>query len=44
MYLKRMLNIELHRWRERPTRKPLVLLGARQVGKTAALKRFAQEQ
>ncbi|MBM4253793.1 MAG: ATP-binding protein [Deltaproteobacteria bacterium] len=44
MYLKRSLNFELCRWQEHPGRKPLVLLGARQVGKTAALKSLAKER
>jgi len=43
MYLKRKLSFDLKRWQERTSRKPLVLLGARQVGKTSALKRFAEE-
>ncbi len=43
MYLKRKLNLDLKRWQMRPTRKPLILLGARQVGKTASLKTFARD-
>lgn len=43
MYLKRRLNFDLEDWRERSSRKPLILLGARQVGKTSALKSFAKD-
>lgn len=34
---------ELSRWAERSNRKPLVLRGARQVGKTTAVKMFSKE-
>ena len=33
----------LKQWKEAPERKPLILRGARQVGKTSAVKRFAEE-
>ena len=33
---------ELSRWAERSNRKPLVLRGARQVGKTTAVKMFSK--
>lgn len=32
----------LEKWRKQPTRKPLVLRGARQVGKTTLIQQFAQ--
>lgn len=34
---------ELKVWKEKADRKPLMLLGARQVGKTSVLKRFGEE-
>jgi predicted AAA+ superfamily ATPase len=34
----RTINKTLLQWKSKPQRKPLVLLGARQVGKTYALK------
>jgi predicted AAA+ superfamily ATPase len=43
MHLNRKLFFELGQWQKRSSRKPLVLLGARQVGKTSALKAFARE-
>jgi len=39
----RKINAELKNWAERPFRKPLVLRGARQVGKTTAVRMFASE-
>ncbi len=39
----RTILIELKRWSERKDRKPLVLRGARQVGKTTAVKLFARK-
>lgn len=39
--MKRLLTNELKKWKESPFRKPLLLLGARQVGKTWLLKDFA---
>ena len=38
---ERDINAKLCAWKASPSRKPLVLLGARQVGKTYALKAFA---
>lgn len=38
--MKRNIYSELIRWKENPTHKPLVLLGARQVGKTYIVKEF----
>lgn len=34
---------ELKVWKEKADRKPLMMLGARQVGKTSVLKRFGEE-
>lgn len=39
--MKRLLTEELKKWKENPFRKPLLLLGARQVGKTWLLQDFA---
>lgn len=39
---KRNIEIELHKWAENPYRKPLILRGARQVGKTTVINRFAK--
>lgn len=39
--MKRLLSGELKKWKESPHRKPLLLLGARQVGKTWLLQDFA---
>jgi predicted AAA+ superfamily ATPase len=39
--IKRTILIELQKWAESQHRKPLVLRGARQVGKTTAVKLFA---
>jgi predicted AAA+ superfamily ATPase len=38
--LKRRINSELIQWKNKTLRKPLILRGARQVGKTYALKSF----
>ena len=42
--LKRWIIQDLQHWRLAPQRKPLVLLGARQVGKTSALKSFGRQE
>ena len=34
---------ELEHWKERRDRKPLMMLGARQVGKTSVLKKFGKD-
>ena len=39
--MKRLLTEDLKKWKENPHRKPLLLLGARQVGKTWLLQDFA---
>ena len=41
MNFKRQLYSELDKWKRSPSRKPLVLRGARQVGKTTLVKEFA---
>ncbi|MGM9695121.1 MAG: ATP-binding protein [Alloprevotella sp.] len=40
--MEREIMKDLARWRERKDRKPLILLGARQVGKTYILKEFGK--
>ena len=41
MYLKRKIDDVLERWFANPKRLPLLLKGARQIGKTAAVRHFA---
>lgn len=41
MYRAEMENLK--KWKERPDRRPLILMGARQVGKTWLLKEFGRE-
>lgn len=41
--MKRDITISLMAWKASPHRKPLVLMGARQVGKTHVLKQFGQQ-
>lgn len=41
--MKRFIESELIDWKSSPRRKPLILRGARQVGKTYSLKRFGEE-
>ena len=41
-YLRRKADEELERWHENPNRLPLLIKGARQVGKTETVRRFAR--
>ncbi len=41
--MKREILKKLKEWKSKKGRKPLILRGARQVGKTYILKRFGQE-
>lgn len=41
MYLKRTIDEELKNWKSAKNRKPLMLRGARQVGKTSTVKKLA---
>ena len=41
--MKRHIFKNLHRWKESASRKPLILKGARQVGKTYALLKFGEQ-
>jgi hypothetical protein len=43
-YLKRKLDRYLIEWKADPSRKPLIIKGARQVGKTSSIKMFAEKQ
>ena len=43
MYLKRKIDSFLLDWKNNPERKPLIVKGARQVGKTESIKKFAKE-
>ena len=40
--MDRLILEELHQWKSSPRRKPLILNGARQVGKTWILKHFGK--
>ena len=42
MYLSRTIDEELLNWKLAEKRKPLILRGARQVGKTSSVKNLAQ--
>lgn len=41
--MKRTILHALHKWKEKPNRKPLIIQGARQVGKTWAMKHFGEQ-
>ena len=41
MYLKRKIDAVLEAWRNDPARKPLIVKGSRQVGKTESILHFA---
>lgn len=43
LYLKRKIDMFLAEWKNNADRKPLIVRGPRQVGKTESIKRFAQE-
>lgn len=40
LYLKRKIDTYLEQWKANPDRKPLIIKGSRQVGKTESIKRF----
>ncbi len=42
MYLKRKIDLFLQQWKADPGHKPLIIKGARQVGKTESILRFAR--
>lgn len=43
MYFKRKIDIYLKEWKENPNHKPLIVKGARQIGKTESIVHFAKE-
>lgn len=42
LYLRRKVDLFLREWLEKPERKPLIIKGPRQVGKTESVRRFAE--
>ncbi|MCD4788367.1 MAG: AAA family ATPase [Bacteroidales bacterium] len=40
--MKRFINHDLEQWKNSRRRKPLILRGARQVGKTYSIRRFGE--
>ena len=43
MYLKRKIDTYLTMWKNNQNKKPLIVKGPRQVGKTESIKQFAQK-
>lgn len=43
MYLKRKIDSYLMEWKANENRKPLIIKGPRQIGKTESVKKFAKE-
>ncbi len=43
MEIKRDVIKDLLKWKQRPDRKPLIICGARQIGKTWVMRKFAEE-
>ena len=41
--MERLMNAQLNQWRQNPNRKPLVLKGVRQCGKTWLLTEFGEQ-
>ncbi len=44
MYLKRKVDTFLREWKADLARKPLIIKGSRQVGKTESIRKFAAEE
>ena len=42
MFVERLLFKDLERWKNKKKRKPLIIQGARQVGKTWIMKEFGK--
>ncbi len=42
MYLRRKIDNFLNEWKSSPDKKPLIVKGARQIGKTASIEKFAE--
>lgn len=43
MYLKRKIDVFLAEWKSNENRKPLIVKGSRQIGKTESIRKFAKE-
>ena len=43
MYIPRRIDAELLAWKKSPSRKPLLVRGARQVGKSTAIRNLAKD-
>ena len=43
IYLKRKIDAYLADWKADPERKPLIVKGSRQIGKTESILRFARD-
>lgn len=43
LYLKRKIDVYLSQWKANPDRKPLIVKGPRQVGKTESIHRFGMQ-
>lgn len=43
MYLRRKIDDYLKEWKNSEERKPLIIKGARQIGKTESIRKFAEE-
>ena len=43
MYLKRKVDFFLEEWKADKNRKPLIIKGSRQIGKTESILHFAKE-
>ncbi|MCR4559517.1 MAG: ATP-binding protein [Bacteroidales bacterium] len=43
MYLKRKIDIFLRQWKSQEDKMPLIIKGARQIGKTESVRKFARE-
>ncbi|SHM39147.1 hypothetical protein [Ruminococcus flavefaciens] len=43
MYMSRKIDKFLSDWKAEPDRKPLIVKGSRQVGKTESIKHFAEK-
>lgn len=43
IYLKRKLDAYLEEWKQNPDRKPLIVKGPRQIGKTESIRKFGME-
>ena len=42
-WLKRKVDIYLEEWKNKTNKKPLIIRGARQIGKTKAVEKFAEK-